>query len=319
MSSWLCLDPVGLEAAVLEPKGVYSAPVNSLLEARDLVRVFPGVRAVDGIGFRVEAGQCFGLLGPNGAGKTTTMEMLEGIQEPTSGTVLYRGRPLDRHYRESVGIQFQATALQDFQTVRESLAMFASLYRRTADRDELIRLCNLAEILDRDTRKLSGGQRQRLLLAIALVNDPDLVYLDEPTTGLDPQSRRNFWGLIETVRGRGKTVVLTTHYMEEAERLCDRIVIVDHGQVIAEGHPERLVRDHFPSAVIRLPESAWPPGAPLPPGGERRDSLIELFTEEVPPMLSKLERVGADLTDLRVATPNLEDLFLKLTGHDLRS
>lgn len=245
--------------------------------------------------------------------------MLEGIQTPTSGTVLYRGRPLDRAYRESVGIQFQATALQDFQTVRESLDMFATLYRRTADRDELIRLCNLAEILDRDTRKLSGGQRQRLLLAIALVNDPDLVFLDEPTTGLDPQSRRNFWGLIETVRRRGKTIVLTTHYMEEAERLCDRIAIVDHGRIIAEGQPARLVRDHFPATVIRLPESAWPVGAALPPTAERRDGTIELFAEEVPPMLAEIERVGADLTDLRVATPNLEDLFLKLTGHDLRS
>ena len=300
-------------------KRVYSAPVNSLLEAHDLVRIYPGVRAVDGIGFRVDAGQCFGLLGPNGAGKTTTLEMLEGIQTPTSGTVLYRGRSLDRAYRESVGIQFQATALQDFQTVRESLSMFARLYRRTADRDELIHLCNLAEILDRDTRKLSGGQRQRLLLAIALVNDPDLVFLDEPTTGLDPQSRRNFWGLIETVRRRGKTIVLTTHYMEEAERLCDRIAIVDHGRIIAEGQPARLVRDHFPATVIRLPESAWPVGAALPPTAERRDGTIELFAEEVPPMLAEIERAGADLTDLRVATPNLEDLFLKLTGHDLRS
>jgi ABC-2 type transport system ATP-binding protein len=300
-------------------KRVYSVAVNSLLEAHDLVRVYPGVRAVDGIGFRVEAGQCFGLLGPNGAGKTTTLEMLEGIQTPTSGRVLYRGRPLDRAYRESVGIQFQATALQDFQTVRESLAMFARLYRRTADHDELIRLCNLAEILDRDTRKLSGGQRQRLLLAIALVNDPDLVFLDEPTTGLDPQSRRNFWGLIETVRRRGKTIVLTTHYMEEAERLCDRVAIVDHGRIIAEGQPERLVREHFPATVIRLPASAWPDDVPLPSAGERRDGTIELYADEVPPMLSELERVGADLTELRVATPNLEDLFLKLTGHDLRS
>jgi ABC-2 type transport system ATP-binding protein len=274
---------------------------------------------VDGIGFHVEPGQCFGLLGPNGAGKTTTLEMLEGIQTPTSGTVLYRGHPLDRVYRESVGIQFQATALQDFQTVRESLTMFASLYRRTADREELIRLCNLAEILDRDTRKLSGGQRQRLLLAIALVNDPDLVFLDEPTTGLDPQSRRNFWGLIETVRRRGKTIVLTTHYMEEAERLCDRVAIVDHGRIIAEGQPARLVREHFPATVIRLPESAWPAGAPFPSTAERRDGTIELFADDVPPMLAELERVGADLTDLRVATPNLEDLFLKLTGHDLRS
>ncbi len=293
--------------------------MNALLEAHDLVKLYPGVRAVDGVGFGVESGQCFGLLGPNGAGKTTTLELLEGIQVPTSGWVSYLGRPLDRQYRESVGIQFQATALQDFQTVREALTMFASLYRRTADQTELIRLCNLAEILDRDTRKLSGGQRQRLLLAIALVNDPDLVFLDEPTTGLDPQSRRNFWGLIETVRQRGKTILLTTHYMEEAQRLCDRIAIVDHGRIIVEGSPARLIRDHFPAVLIRLPATAWPAATPLPTGAERRGATIELYAEEVPPMLAELGRVGANLSELSVATPNLEDLFLKLTGHDLRA
>ncbi len=234
--------------------------MTPLLEARDLVKVFPGVRAVDGISVAVERGRCFGLLGPNGAGKTTTLEMLEGISRPAAGQILYEGRALDRAFREDIGIQFQSTALQDFQSVRESLRMFASLYRRTADRDELIALCNLEEILDRDTRRLSGGQRQRLLLAIALVNDPRLVFLDEPTTGLDPQARRNFWGLIETVRQRGKTVVLTTHYMEEAQRLCDEIVIVDRGRVIARGKPLELVQAHFPAVVVRLPANVWPAG-----------------------------------------------------------
>jgi ABC-2 type transport system ATP-binding protein len=277
------------------------------------------VRAVDGISFAVAAGRCFGLLGPNGAGKTTTLEMLEGIQIPTAGEVRYRGRPLDRAYREAIGIQFQATALQDFQTVAESLDMFATLYRRTTPRAELVRLCNLGEILDRDTSKLSGGQRQRLLLAIALVNDPELIFLDEPTTGLDPQARRNFWGLIETVRARGTTVLLTTHYMEEAERLCDEVAIVDRGRIIARGNPAQLVREHFPATVIRLPAAAWPAQAPLPAGATRRDAEIEWFAEAVPPILEELERVGADLRGLRVATPNLEDLFLKLTGHALRA
>ncbi|MEY6431496.1 ABC transporter ATP-binding protein [Thioalkalicoccus limnaeus] len=292
--------------------------MDTLIEARDLIRLYPGVRAVDGVSFSVRRGQCFGLLGPNGAGKTTTLEMLEGIQSPTSGSILYQGRPLDRDYRQAIGIQFQATALQDFQTVRESLAMFASLYRRTADRDELIQMCNLAELLDRDTRRLSGGQRQRLLLAIALVNDPALVFLDEPTTGLDPQSRRNFWGLIETVRRRGKTILLTTHYMEEAQRLCDEIAIVDHGQIIAQGAPLELVRQHFPAAVIRLPAAAWPTATPLPDRAEARDGAIELFVDEVAPLLEHLERIGANLNELKVQTPNLEDLFLKLTGHTLR-
>jgi ABC-2 type transport system ATP-binding protein len=293
--------------------------VEALIEARDLVRVYPGVRAVDGVSFAVRRGQCFGLLGPNGAGKTTTLEMLEGIQRPTSGRVLFRGRPLDRAYREAIGIQFQATALQDFQTVAESLKMFAAFYRRTADPAEIIRMCNLEEILDRDTRRLSGGQRQRLLLAIALVNDPDLLFLDEPTTGLDPQSRRNFWGLIDTVRRRGKTVLLTTHYMEEAQYLCDEVAIVDHGRIIAQGAPAALVREHFPAAVARLPAAHWPAGVPLPAGGEERAGQVEIYSDEVPPLLAHLERVGADLTELRVGTPTLEDLFLKLTGHSLRT
>lgn len=296
-----------------------SLPLDTLIEAHDLVRTYPGVRAVDGVSFAVAPGRCFGLLGPNGAGKTTTLEMLEGIQTPTSGEVRYRSEPLDAAYREAVGIQFQATALQDFQTVAESLDMFAALYRRTADREELVRLCNLGEILDRDTRKLSGGQRQRLLLAIALVNEPELVFLDEPTTGLDPQARRNFWGLIETVRARGTTVLLTTHYMEEAERLCDEIAIVDRGRIIAQGNPAQLVREHFPATVIRLPAAGWPAQAPLPAGAMSRNGEIELFAEAVPPVLKELEAVGADLGSLRVTTPNLEDLFIKLTGHDLRT
>lgn len=293
--------------------------MDSLIAARNLVKTYPGVHAVDGISFAVTPGRCFGLLGPNGAGKTTTLEMLEGILTPTAGEVLYRGRPLDRAYREVIGIQFQATALQDFQTVAESLAMFAALYPRTAPREELIRLCNLGDLLDRDTRQLSGGQRQRLLLAIALVNDPELVFLDEPTTGLDPQARRNFWGLIETVRARGTTVLLTTHYMEEAEHLCDEIAIVDHGRMIAQGSPAHLVRAHFPATVVRLPEAAWPAATPLPDEALRHDGEIKLFAADVPDLLRDLARVGADLRELRVASPNLEDLFLKLTGHDLRA
>jgi ABC-2 type transport system ATP-binding protein len=293
--------------------------MDTLIEARDLIKQFPGVRAVDGLSFQVRRGQCFGLLGPNGAGKTTTLEMLEGIQTPTDGEVRFAGRPLDAGFRQAIGIQFQSTALQDFQTVAEALGMFASLYSRTADRDELIRLCNLGEILDRDTRKLSGGQRRRLLLAIALVNDPELVFLDEPTTGLDPQSRRNFWDLIDTVRARGKTILLTTHYMEEAEYLCDEIAIVDHGRIISRGAPATLVREHFPSTIVRLPARHWPDKQPLPENAAHRGNSVELYTDQVPPVLEQLEQIGADLTSLRVETPTLEDLFLKLTGHSLRT
>jgi ABC-2 type transport system ATP-binding protein len=292
--------------------------VTALLQARDLVKTYPGVRAVDGISLQVARGSCFGLLGPNGAGKTTTLEMLEGISRPTAGEVLYEGRGPDRRFREEIGIQFQSTALQDFQTVRESLRMFASLYSRTADMQELVAMCNLGEILDRDTRQLSGGQRQRLLLGIALINDPQLLFLDEPTTGLDPQSRRNFWSLIEEVRRRGKTLVLTTHYMEEAQRLCDEIVIADQGRIIARGTPGALVKEQFPASVVRLPLTAWPQGRPMPEGCQVRNGYLEIFGKEVPPLLERLERAGADLGELRVDTPNLEDLFLELTGHDLR-
>jgi len=290
-----------------------------LLEAADLVKTFPGVRAVDGISFQVKSGECFGLLGPNGAGKTTTMEMLEGISQPDTGRILYQRRSLDRNYREEIGIQFQTTALQDFQTVRESLSMFSSLYRKSANIDELIDLCNLEDILERDTRKLSGGQRQRLLLAIALVNDPSLVFLDEPTTGLDPQARRNFWGLIETVLQRGKTVVLTTHYMEEAQRLCDDIVIVDKGRIIASGEPVSLIKQNLPAVIARLPANAWPADVPLPDNSELRNGFVEIFADEEHRLLEQLEAAGANLGELKIEAPNLEDLFLKLTGHALRN
>lgn len=290
-----------------------------LIAAVGLTKHFPGVCAVDGISFEVWRGQCFGLLGPNGAGKTTTLEILEGIQTPTTGQVLFRGQPLERGYREQIGIQFQATSLQDFQTVRESLTMFAALYRRHADLDELIQLCHLQELLKRDTRKLSGGQRQRLLLAIALINEPTLVFLDEPTTGLDPQARRNFWALIDRVRERGTTILITTHYMEEAERLCDEIAIVDHGRILIQGRPSTLIQEHFPAALLRLPSSAWPRDTPLPDNAERRDTSIEIYVDEVPSALEQLERQGVSLIDLRVDRPSLEDLFLKLTGHHLRA
>jgi len=289
------------------------------IQAIDLEKQFPGVRAVDGISFEVTRGSCFGLLGPNGAGKTTTLEMLEGISQPTSGQILYQGGSLDRSYRELIGIQFQSTALQDFQTVREALTMFASLYRNTANIDELIQLCRLEEILDRDTRKLSGGQRQRLLLAIALVNDPQLVFLDEPTTGLDPQARRNFWGLIENVLRRGKTVVLTTHYMEEAQQLCDYIVIVDKGRIIARGTPDDLVDEHLAPFVVRLPIHALPAGTTIPATAEERNGFIEIFTDDSEQAVMQLQALQADLHELKVEKPNLEDLFLQLTGHGLRN
>jgi ABC-2 type transport system ATP-binding protein len=289
-----------------------------VLEARGLTKHFRQVRAVDGIGFEVTEGTCFGLLGPNGAGKSTTIEMLEGLLRPTAGEVLFRGAPLGAQYRERVGIQFQATALQDHLTVRENLKFFGALYPKRRPLEELIAVCRLEEFLDRDSRKLSGGQRQRLLLAIALVNDPELVFLDEPTTGLDPQARRNFWDLVRDIKARGKTIVLTTHYMEEAYLLCDEIVIVDHGRIIARGSPEQLLAAHFQDSVLELPlAEAAKLGAALP--FMVKGDTAELHAADINGAVAGMLAAGASLNQLRIRSRTLEDLFLELTGRELRT
>jgi ABC-2 type transport system ATP-binding protein len=250
--------------------------MTTALEARNLVKEYPGVLAVDGVSFTVPEGTCFGLLGPNGAGKTTTVEIIEGVTRPTSGDVYYYGEVAGERFRQETGIQFQNTALQDHITVFETLEMFQALYDRKADLGHVIEQCSLGDLLDRDNRKLSGGQRQRLLLAVALVNQPKLVFLDEPTTGLDPQARRNFWALVKSIRTEGATIVLTTHYMDEAHVLCDEVAIMDEGKIVTQGSPERLLFDKYGDKLINLPH------------GE-------------------------------VRRPNLEDLFLDLTGHSLRA
>lgn len=289
-----------------------------LLEVDNLVKDYPGVRAVDGVSFAVDEGRCFGLLGPNGAGKTTTLEILEGITDADEGTIHFHGTPRSDDYRQVVGIQFQNTALQDFQTVREALKLFDSFYARHRPIDELVELCNLGELLDRDTRKLSGGQRQRLLLAIALVNDPELVFLDEPTTGLDPQSRRNFWSLVEGIKAEGKTILLTTHYMEEASVLCDEIAVIDRGRIIKRGRPEKLLAQHFPRALVRVPLHALSNPELLPTGFEPRGEYAIAPTNDIEATLQLLTQSAVPLDELHISTPTLDDLFLKLTGHGLR-
>ena len=229
-----------------------------ILEVRNVIKRYPNVNAVDGVSFSVPEGICFGLLGPNGAGKTTTIEIMEGIQIPTSGEVLYRGEPVGTRFREEAGILFQKTALQDFLTVRQTLTLFRGLYNRGLDVDEVIELCALQKLASRDNRKLSGGQQQRLLLAIALVNDPTILFLDEPTTGLDPQARRNFWELIQSIKARNKSIILTTHYMDEAELLCDDIAIMDGGHIIARGGPRQLLQEHFSEMLLDLPRQDFP-------------------------------------------------------------
>lgn len=290
-----------------------------VLEVRDLVKHYPrDVRAVDGVSFEVQEGTCFGLLGPNGAGKSTTIEMMEGLLKPTSGQILFRGAPLGGHYRERVGIQFQNTALQDHLTTRENLRFFSALYPVRRPLDELVALCRLEEFLDRDTSKLSGGQRQRLLLAIALVNQPEVLFLDEPTTGLDPQARRNFWDLVQGVKAQGKTIVLTTHYMEEAYLLCDEIVIVDHGKIIARGSPAALLAEHFDDSVLELPVAE---AGKLNDGvaHKQKGDVVEIHTPDINRTIASLLAVNASLAHLRIRPRTLEDLFLELTGRDLRA
>ncbi|WP_428382640.1 ABC transporter ATP-binding protein [Nevskia ramosa] len=291
---------------------------ETALEVRELVKHFKQVKAVNGLSFDVKTGTCFGLLGPNGAGKSTTIEMCEGLLTPTSGSIRYRGEPLGPRYRERVGIQFQSTALQDHLTVIENLRFFSALYPVRRSLDELIALCRLEDFLDRDSRKLSGGQRQRLLLAIALVNDPELLFLDEPTTGLDPQARRNFWDLVRDIKAAGRTIVLTTHYMEEAYLLCDEIVIVDAGQIIARGVPSQLLAEHFNDSVLEVPaaEASKLAGSML--AGTPKGDTLEIQTPDVNAAVAALLAAGVSLAQLRIRPRTLEDLFIELTGRGLR-
>jgi ABC-2 type transport system ATP-binding protein len=292
---------------------------SAILEVRELVKQYPATTAVAGVSFSVPEGVCFGLLGPNGAGKTTTIEIMEGILPPTSGEVRYRGEPLGSRFREEAGILFQKTALQDFLTVRQSIALFRGLYAKGLEVEEVMRLCALDKLAERDSRKLSGGQQQRLLLAIALVNDPAILFLDEPTTGLDPQARRSFWELVQSIKARRKTIILTTHYMEEAELLCDEVAIMDRGRIVAKGAPRRLLQEHFAEVLLELPRQDFPAAArelqlDLIEGPER----VEISTHDLEGTLRALLAAHVPLAHLRIRPANLEDLFLELTGTELR-
>ncbi len=293
---------------------------GSVLDVKNLVKKYGSFTAVDNISFSIDAGTCFGLLGPNGAGKTTTIEVIEGIMEPGSGDILYKGRPRGKRFQEEVGIQFQNTELPLYLTVRETLATFSSLYGRNTDFSELIELCQLEDILDSDNRKISGGQKQRLLLAMALANDPDLIFLDEPTTGLDPQARRHLWDIVFQLKKKNKTIVLTTHYMEEAQLLCDYIVIMDHGRFIQEGPPSSLLEAHCQLTSVLLKDvnvaeklKHFSHGDVIDHGHE-----VEIQTMDIKACLTELLALDVALSGINVRSQNLEDLFLKLTGHGLR-
>ncbi|HTT69078.1 MAG TPA: ABC transporter ATP-binding protein [Gemmatimonadales bacterium] len=294
---------------------------------------YKDVVAVSGLDLEVRAGECFGLLGPNGAGKTTTVEMLEGLVPPDGGDIQVLGMRWghDEHaLRERLGVALQETRLADRLKVAEVIRLFRSFYRRGRTVEQVLEVVELGEKRDAWVEKLSGGQRQRLAIACALVGDPDMLFLDEPTTGLDPQSRRQLWDVVAAFKRQGGTVVLTTHYMEEAERLCDRVAVMDHGRVIALGTPRELIASLGAEEVV---EFALRDGAPAPaeavlaalPGVKavRRDGPRYVLTvsevhRAVPGLLGELQRRDVEMTELVTHHATLEDLFLSLTGRHLR-
>jgi ABC-2 type transport system ATP-binding protein len=298
--------------------------MQPILRVEKLYKQFHGLKAVNGISFDVQPGSCLGLLGPNGAGKTTTVEMLEGIKQPDAGVIQYRGAPLNSDFKNSAGIMFQSTALQDFITVGESLELFQRFYPKVADLSQIIKDCALEDFLHQETAKLSGGQRQRVLLAIALVNDPDIIFLDEPTTGLDPQARHNFWRLIHKIKQLNKTIVLTTHYMDEAYELCDEIIIMDRGEIIAQGTPRELLASHFNDVVIKIPLSKALMVMIDGFSGEKNLSIshhqdgVQIQTSDVNQTIQNLVTAKVSLEGLQVRERTLDDLFLELTGKELR-
>jgi ABC-2 type transport system ATP-binding protein len=295
--------------------------MSDIMTISGLSKDYGSLRAVDSISFSIPEGICFGLLGPNGAGKTTTIEMMEGILTPTEGSILFKGQPLNRDFRERVGIQFQTTALPEFITVKETLELFAAFYPNPRPMEEVIRLCSLQDILNQDNRKLSGGQRQRMLLGLAIIPKPEMIFLDEPTTGLDPQARRNFWELIQGIKRENTTILLTTHYMDEAQILCDQIAIMDHGHVLELDTPRRLIDKHFEGALVKIPKTiqdSVPDNLAGLPNLETHDDHYAINSSNLDLTMKALLEANINLEGLSIHKPNLEDLFIKLTGSSLR-
>ena len=308
------------------------------IRCSNLHKEYPGkppVREVDGLDLEVKVGECFGLLGPNGAGKTTTIEILEGLLDATSGEVELLGLcwgERDAQIKQRIGISLQETRLSEKLTVHETLTLFRSFYRSGITPDEAIARVSLEDKTKVWVKKLSGGQRQRLAVACALVGDPELLFLDEPTTGLDPQSRRQLWEIIRQFRSLGRTVLLTTHYMDEAERLCDRVAIVDHGKLLTLGRPHDLIASLGGEHVIEFSLASANGRAPfdqttlaeLPAvrSVHLEGELIRLTVSEphvaLPALLGRLESLGRELASLTTRHASLEDVFVTLTGRHLR-
>jgi ABC-2 type transport system ATP-binding protein len=304
--------------------------MHPAIVCRGLKKHYGDVKAVDGLDLEVRAGECFGMLGPNGAGKTTTIEILEGLTRPDSGEVTILGRRWgshERELRERLGVSLQESRLTEKLTVYETLELFRSFYARGREPEALLADLSLEEKRDARVGKLSGGQRQRLAVACALAGDPEVLFLDEPTTGLDPQSRLQLWERIAAYKAAGRTVLLTTHYMEEAERLCDRVAVVDHGRIIAQGTPAELIAGLKAPHIIEFSTEPAVPDAVLAkiPGiGERRQREDRWFlaaaslAEAVPALLAALDGAGARLVSLSTHRATLEDVFISLTGRELR-
>ena len=303
---------------------------SSAIVCRGLKKHYEDVKAVDGLDLEVRTGECFGLLGPNGAGKTTTIEILEGLTRPDAGEVVILDRrwgSQERDLRERIGISLQESRLTEKLTVYETLSLFRSFYARGRSPEQLMKDLSLEEKRDARVGKLSGGQRQRLAVACALAGDPELLFLDEPTTGLDPQSRLQLWERVAAYKAAGRTVLLTTHYMEEAERLCDRVAVVDHGRIIALGSPADLIAGLHAPHIIEFATEPFVEDARLAriPGiGDRRQRdgkwllAAASLAEAVPALLDELDRGGAKLVSLSTHRATLEDVFLSLTGRELR-
>jgi ABC-2 type transport system ATP-binding protein len=305
------------------------------IDARSLVKRYGHLTAVDGVSFSVQRGEIFGILGPNGAGKTTTLEMLEGLRTPDGGEATVLGSDIVRDARSikgRIGVQLQATALPPFTKVREVIDLFGAFYEKRVATADLLTQFDLSGKANDYSDKLSGGQMQRLSLALAVVNDPDLVFLDEPTTGLDPQARRDLWDVIEGIRARGRTVVLTTHYMEEAERLCDRVAIMEQGRIAALDTPVGLIAEHAPATVVDFEPARAVDEAKLQAldgvDGVTAGSRVQLRTMRSEVVLRALldpdARWTADdepsanaITDLRIHQGTLEDVFIALAGRGL--
>jgi ABC-2 type transport system ATP-binding protein len=305
--------------------------VDHVIRCSNLVKRYDDVLAVDGISLEVRRGECFGLLGPNGAGKTTTVEIFEGLLDRDAGEVEILGQTWERagrKIRERIGITLQETQFIDKLTVLETLVLFRSFYRNGPDPEAVLKWVELGEKANARFGKLSGGQKQRLSVACSLVGDPELLFLDEPTTGLDPVSRRQIWEGIHAFKARGGSVLLTTHYMDEAHRLCDRVAIIDHGRVIALDTPARLIATLGAEHVVEFQTEPAPDVARLESLPEVRsvrvdDGTVSLTVAEVhravPALLGELQRQGLDLTNLVTHHATLEDVFVSLTGRHLEA